>query len=173
MDGGLELLTFPGRLPTHLKWQAVSFIRIVWPWHDHGTIGEPSNPALRPVHFALVAGHQLISLATATEVEMEHAGQRFRMGGLGNVMTFPAYRGRGHGSRVVEATTRHIEASGVDVAALFCGVQRIPFYERSGWRVVPSAPGEESARMMLFVSERGRVARPAFEAAPFHVDQGW
>jgi GNAT superfamily N-acetyltransferase len=173
VDDKLELRTYQGRLPTHLNWQVVSFIRIVWSWLDKGSMVEPCDPALRPVHFALVAGDALISHASASEVEMEHAGERFRMGGLGNVMTFPAFRGRGYGNRVVEAATQHLRSSDADVAALFCGAQRVPFYQRSGWSVVPSEPGSEDTRMMLFISARGLSARPAFEAEPFHVDQGW
>ena len=173
VDETLELLTFQGELPAHLNWQAVSFIRVAWPWVDKGSLREPYDRTLRPTYFALVSGDVLISHAAAIEVEIEHAGERYRMGGLGNVFTFPAFRERGYGRRVVDAATRHILASHADVAALFCGPRRVAFYERSGWRPVPSAPGSADARMMLFVSERGRGAQPAFDAEPFQVADEW
>ena len=169
----LELQTFQGELPAHLNWQAVSFIRVAWPWVDKGSLREPYDRTLRPTYFALVSGDMLISHAAAIEVELEHAGERYRVGGLGNVFTFPAFRERGYGRRVVDAATQHILASQADVAALFCGPRRVAFYERSGWRTVPPPPGSEGARMMLFVSERGRAARAAFDAEPFQVADEW
>jgi hypothetical protein len=38
---------------------------------------------------------------------------------------------------------------------------------------VPSPPGDDDARMMLFVSERGREARAAFEVEPFEAPFEW
>jgi aminoglycoside 2'-N-acetyltransferase I len=173
MDEVPRLLTFRDRLPAHLNWQAVSFIRVAWPWEDSASLRAPNDPAMRPVYFALVSGDRLISHAAVVETELEHAGGRYRVGGLANVFTFPASRAQGHGRRVVEAATSHIVASGVDVAALFCRPERVRFYERSGWRTVPSPSGSDAARMMLFVSARGRAARPAFESEPFRVAREW
>jgi GNAT superfamily N-acetyltransferase len=173
VDAPLELVTYRGALPDHLRWQAVSFMRVVWPWIDGGLLREPYDRALRPVHFALVQGDLLISYAATIELDLKHAGARYRMAGLGNVFTFPSFRERGHGGRVVAAATEAIRAGAADVAALFCGERRVGFYARHGWQRVAVLPEDGGARMMLFVSPRGVEARPAFEREPFRVAHEW
>ena len=140
-----------------------------WPWVEGGVLTRPYPLDLNPVHFALVVGDVLVSYAALIDAEVEVAGERYRAAGLGNVMTYPSFRGKGHGSRVVAAATEHARSSGADVAGLFCGPARVGFYERNGWRVVPSPPEDEAKRMMLFVSARGRAARAAFEREPFRL----
>ncbi|GEM_PF-3627969 len=67
MDEMLRLLTFRDQLPAHLNWQAVSFIRVAWPWVDSASLCAPNDRAMRPVYFALVSGDRLISHAAVVE----------------------------------------------------------------------------------------------------------
>lgn len=179
-----ELLTYQhDEFPSGLNWQAVSFMRIEWPFIDGGMLRETYPAELRPVHFAVVAKDVLISYAGVIRMPVEHAGRRYRMYGLGNVLTYPSFRGMGHGRRVVEAATRYIETSDADVAALFCDPALEGFYARSGWEAIEGvatltgaseAPTEYDAlRMMLFVSDRGRAGRGAFETQPMYIEHGW
>ena len=167
------LLTFEGELPDHLNWQAVSFMRTEWPWIDGGLLRRPYDRALGPTYFVLVVDDLLIAHAATIALDVEHAGQRWRMAGLGNVFTFPSFRGRGYGSQVVAAATGHILAGPADLGGLYCGQRRIGFYARHGWQPVDAPPDEDAARMMLFVSPRGQLARSSFEREPFRAPFAW
>ena len=57
------------------------------------------------------------------------------MGGIGNVGTYPEFRGRGYSSRLMEDTVRVMRKHGMDISVLFTGIQ--PFYESAGWCSVP------------------------------------
>ncbi len=105
------------------------------------------------------------------------------MSGLGNVLTYPSFRGRGYGRRILDAATRYIQTSDADVAALFCDPALEGFYSKSGWETIKGvatltgareAPTEYDAlRMMLFVSDRGRAGRGEFETQPLYIEHGW
>ena len=180
----MQLLTFNHReFPSHLNWQAVSFMRIEWPWIEGGKPRETYSAELEPVHFALVEDDLLISYASVIRFGTAHAGETYRMYGLGNVFTFPSSRKIGYGGRVVEAATAYIRNSDADVAALFTGDDLFKFYARHGWARIKGAPtllGPQDApqsldalRMMLFVSGKGKAGRQAFETQPLHVEFGW
>jgi GNAT superfamily N-acetyltransferase len=170
-------------LPQHLRWQAVSFMRVAWPWIEDGKPRHTYDPGLRPVHFVVADGELLVSYAATIAVTLEHAGETYAARGLGNVFTYPSSRGRGHGGRVVAAATADIRSCGVDVGALFCECELAGFYARHGWQAMDGAvtltgprhaPRVHNAlRMMLFASERGRKAQLAFQTGALHVEHGW
>ncbi len=170
--------------PASLRWQAVSFMRVVWPFIDGGMLRETYPAALRPVHFALVEDDLLLSYAATFRLSIEHAGEGYEMGCLGNVFTYPGSRGRGYGRRVVGAATARIRESGADVAALFCEPDLGGFYAASHWEPIQEAGtvltgggGEaeelDAVKMMLFVSDKGRLGRRAFETLPLRVPFPW
>jgi aminoglycoside 2'-N-acetyltransferase I len=96
------------------------------------------------------------------------------------VLTNPAYRGRGHGRRVVAAATALIRRSDADIGLFKCPPERKNFYAAHGWipmeRVVllggpRSAPyPTEELVMMDFYSEKGKRGRAAFESIPIFFD---
>jgi predicted N-acetyltransferase YhbS len=169
--------------PPDLHWQAVSLMRVEWPFIEGGLPKETYPAGLRPVHFAVAEAGVLISYAAVIRLEVEHAGEAYRVCGLGNVLTYPACRGQGYGRQVVDAATQYIAASDADVAALFCEPTLESFYARSGWEAIREAatltgsreaPAEYDAlRMMLFVSGKGKAGRHAFETRPLHIEHGW
>ena len=56
-------------------------------------------------------------------------------------MTYPQFRGEGHGTAVMRRTTEHILADpAFDLGMLFCDPDVVPFYERFGWTDAPSRP---------------------------------
>lgn len=154
--------------PRDLHWQAVSFMRMAWPWIEAGPLAETYPAAWRPTHFALTEGVILLSYAAIFLREVRHAGTLYRLAGLGNVLTYPSFRQRGYGGRVVHAATDALDASGANVAALFCVPALIPFYARHGWEPLPAAhttsgplqtSQADEVRMMRFLSSRGRVTK--------------
>ena len=103
---------------------------------------------------------------------------------VSSVFTYPQFRREGYGRRVVDAATRLLEGSGADVGMLWCARELEGFYGRSGWAAGGASPtlvgerdrpvpedhgGHAVLRMMLYVSEKGRAARAAFEREPVYV----
>jgi aminoglycoside 2'-N-acetyltransferase I len=178
-----ELLQYTQeRFPAALRWQAVSFMRVQWPFIDGGAIRETYPANLQPVHFALVEGDLLISYAATFRLTVGHADREFQVQCLGNVFTYPASRGAGHGGRVVAAATSYILNGSADVAALLCARDLQRFYGANGWQTVPAPtiiaghqddPAGQGCTMMLFVSVAGRAARDHFATRPLQVPFHW
>ncbi len=172
--------------PSNLNWQAVSFMRVEWPsillgGHRLGTETYPAEH--RPIHFVVTERNVLISYAAIMQLTLSHAGNTYHVAAFGNVFTFPAFRGEGYGRRVVDAATRYIQASAVDLGLVFCKPHLVPFYRASGWEAVDGAGtrvGTPDAftdhpyhRLMLFVSDRGRRERSAFVQHPLYIESPW
>jgi GNAT superfamily N-acetyltransferase len=169
--------------PSDLNWQAVSFMRVAWPFIEGGALRKTYPDECDPIHFVAVEDGLLLSYAAVIRMGIGHVGEEYETCGLGSVFTFPSSRGRGYGRQVVDAATRYITASAADVAALFTGPDLEGFYARSGWEALQGAItliGRKDApsvidavRMMLFVSEKGKAGRGAFESHPLYVENGW
>ena len=171
--------------PAALKWQAIAFMRMEWPFiftGDFKFITEPYPPELHPVHFVAAEDDSLISYASIIRLDLDHAGTNYGTYGLGNLFTFPPYRRQGHGRQVLELATDFIKSSDVDVAILFCDAQLEPFYATCGWEVTHSLtriglPNDykafEASRMMLFTSEKGRQGKTDFEEQPLYIEWHW
>src|SRR5919199_832044 len=92
-------------LPPELKCQVLSFMRVEW---TDGFAGANrlrdwiTSPERHPLHFVLVENELLISYAGVVWQMLEHAGENFKTYGLSGVFTYPAFRGEGHGSCIVE-----------------------------------------------------------------------
>src|SRR4051812_33686946 len=133
----------------------------------------------------LVDGELLISHAVANFRHVEHRGERYLVGGLSTVFTYPAHRNTGAAQQVVRAATDHLRHSDADHAMLFCGDALRAFYTACGWmpadaaRVYYGDPDRPTLKsdnlvMMMFLSDRGRAARKIFEEEPVYVGaQTW
>ena len=172
--------------PEVLKWQALAFMRIEWPYiftDEERFISETYPIEFQPVHFVIIEGKTLISYAASVSLSLEHANHSYKVCGLGNVFTFPPYRGEGNGHRVLNLATNAIKQSDVDVAILFCYPNNASFYASEGWISTLSPTyildGEnnyevyDEQRMMLFISEKGKQGQIDFEQQPVYVDWAW
>lgn len=86
--------------------------------------------ALGGQHFVLDLDGDVLSHASVVERVLDIGGRPLRTGYVEAVATAPGAQGRGHGSAVIEAATRHIRAT-FELGAL--GTGRHAFYERLGW----------------------------------------
>lgn len=178
-----NLMHFPSNatLPAHYGQQIRDFVRIHWfDTYAHNGPHAPVCPEeLHPHYCTIVDGPALLSSATAVWQMIEHAGQQYKTYGLSGVLTYPAFRKKGYGNRVVEAATGVIRADpAADIAVLWTGADLDGFYDRWGWEHPSSIVLHVGARdtprksdghlMMLFLSERARQRRPEFEAAPVY-----
>jgi GNAT superfamily N-acetyltransferase len=170
-------------LPEHLRGQILALIRIGF----HDIAGDYRGPGAlpdewRPAHVVGVEGDVILSYAGVGWHKIRHAGEVFKTYGLSSVYTFPHYRGRGLGSRVVRRATAEIEQAGDgDVALLFTYEALVPFYQRCGWLAMtgmscligdPAQPKtHDDLSMMLFLSAKGRRRRAAFERTPVYIGE--
>ncbi len=171
--------------PAVLKWQAIAFMRVEWPFIFTGPgkfAAETYPPELHPVHFVATEGDTLLSYAAILRLNLAHAGTTYTSYGFGNMFTFPPYRREGYGHQVLALATDFIRRSDIDIAMLFCAPRLEAFYERSGWEVTASptrigVPSEYKTyhvtRMMLFVSEKGQAGKTDFETYPLYVEDVW
>ena len=169
--------------PSDLRWQAVSFMRIEWPFIDGGLLRDTYPESVSPTHFVVVEDDILLSYAATIQMDIVHGGHTHRMFGLGNVLTFPSHRRQGLGTRVVAAATRFIATSDADVAALFCDYNLAGFYAACGWDPIEGAStviGQDRStheydalRMMQFVSQKGKASEHAFRSQPLHLAFAW
>jgi predicted GNAT family N-acyltransferase len=171
-------------LPEAHAHQIRSFVRLHW--HDEYLydLDGPLFPAERhPRHLVIHDRHALFSHGRVIWVNFAHAGETYRLYCLGDVLTYPAFRKRGHGGEVVAAATRLIaEDPAADAAILFTDPATTAFYAAHGWETMPtltatfghpvaSDPSEGTA-MMLFLSERAKRRRADFETQTLKLP-GW
>lgn len=169
--------------PAELHWQAVSLMRVEWPFIEDGMVRRTYPASLAPTHVVVEDDGLLLSYAAVIRLTLTHAGKEFAARGLGSVLTFLASRRRGYRSQVVAAATALIRESDADVAALFTDDNLERFYTRHGWESLRGAETLEATaqprepisalRLMLFLSPKGRAARDAFATEPLTVPSGW
>jgi GNAT superfamily N-acetyltransferase len=171
--------------PPLLKWQAIAFMRVEWPFVFRETgkfAADTYPPELTPVHFVAAEGDALISYAAVLRLVLDHADTTYTVSGLGNMFTFPSYRREGYGRQVLDLATHFIRQSDVDVAILFCDPTLESFYTASGWEPVRSPtyvglPSDMHAhdvlKMMLFVSDKGKTGKAAFASVPLMIEEAW
>lgn len=95
---------------------------------------------------------QLVASAGLLVVDVEVAGARFPVVGLGGVIVNRHLRGRGLSLQVLEAALAKAAALGPDFMLLFCHDDRVGLYRRLGFEVVDAE--------VLVRSGRGEVGMP-------------
>lgn len=171
-------------LPSGLAYQIASFIRLIWLNELKGEdrFWDFFNSPEVAAHFVISERDILISHALIRRREIEHQGSTYKLLGVGAVMTYPAFRGEGYASRVVEAVTNYILSSDADVGMLFTDTELEPFYARWGWVSInhpgitsgdPDHPELEADAftMMLFVSDKAQAHHADFERGPIFVGE--
>jgi aminoglycoside 2'-N-acetyltransferase I len=96
-----------------------------------------------------------------------HGGSAVRIGGIGGVMTHPAYRARGFASAALRRADDSFRAHGVDFTLLFCEPKNFAFYGGLGWQVfsgivtVEQPDGRGPFRVMAAMVRAARKPAPA------------
>ncbi len=176
-----ELIYPSNELPPHLKWQVLSFLRMMWP---EGFMGPNrsrewiSSEQDHSISMLLVENEILISHTQVVWKYLEHAGETNKAYGLSGVLTYPDFRKQGYGKRIVDKGTAYIDTTDADIAMFHCDNSLKEFYMRSGWIPMETAvtlvgPKEDplistELLMMRFISEHGKKSRSTFESIPFY-----
>jgi GNAT superfamily N-acetyltransferase len=175
----LKIYKTTAELPPHIYYQMEAFVRIVWV--DGADFDIDLGWREEAVHFVIANGKQLISYASVVWVELVCNGVAYQCGGLGSMMTFPAFRGKGYGGQVAKAATDYILAApSADIALLW--TEHPNFYRRYCWETIsglttlvgnPQAPAarDDEIRMMLFVSAKAKQNRAAFEHGTIYIGE--
>ena len=148
----MRIATFPEReTPAALRAQALALQAKAWPppaaddAGASGTVdgdadGDWHDPALEPMAMLLLDdGDTVLASLDVLSKAITHGGRVYRARGLSRVVTDPAYRGRGHGRRLVAHARAEIRSSGADLGLFTCDRDLQGFYERAGWQLVPGA----------------------------------
>jgi predicted N-acetyltransferase YhbS len=135
-------------------------------------VPEDHAAGLNAIAFFALEGDQVVSYAAVVHLTIAHGGRTFALAGLSAVATAPEFRGRGLGTAVVAAATRHIESSDADLAIFTSDRPLARFYERAGgWRPAPqvrvvgsldegalTSDGLGKVVLMRLLSDRARAA---------------
>jgi predicted GNAT family N-acyltransferase len=175
----LTIYKTTAELPPHIYYQMEAFVRIVW------VDGEDFDIDLgwqeEATHFVIANGKQLISYALVVWKDIECNSITYKCGGLGSMMTFPAFRSKGYGGQVAKAATDTILSEpSADIALLW--TEHEGFYSRYGWEALPGLitlvgnpqvpeNRDDEIRMMLFVSERAKQRRADFEQGQIYIGE--
>lgn len=122
-------------VPGGLRRQVRVLQDLAWPPSPGDREGH--DPALAPVSLLLIEGDVVVAALDVLSKRLVHAGRPYAASGLSTVVTDPARRGEGHGSRLVRAAYAHVAASGADIGLFTCDPPLQAFYERAGWRHLP------------------------------------
>ena len=68
--------------------------------------------------------------------EVRVAGEPVMVGGVGGVVTLPAWQKLGFARELMQHTVSFFENWNVEAGLLFCLRRRVAFYESQGWRLV-------------------------------------
>jgi predicted acetyltransferase len=178
-----------GVFPENLKLQVLCFLRMSYP---EGFEGENenrdwiNNPEENAIHVVITTQNAiLVSYCAVVRKQLFHAQEIYNCWGLTGVLTYPAFRGRGFGKRIVDIGTKIIKESGADIGMFHCDEQLKDFYQKSGWAPMENAitllgdkdhlEKSEELMMMLFLSEKALNNRAVFENTPvyFGEDSTW
>lgn len=107
-------------------------------WGDDIFGASDLNLHWRPkdLHFLLKVSGETVSHVGVLTHEVSVAGKPIMVGGVGGVVTPPAWQKRGFARALMQHAARFFETAQVDAGFLFCLRRRVPFYESQGWQLV-------------------------------------
>lgn len=166
-------------LPPHFYYQAQAAMRIIFEYSDDEDLESQSDPQM--MHMVIGKSRELIAYAGIICTAIEHQGIAYKCYGLTGVLTFPAFRKKGYGGRLIEAANNLIrEDASADIALLWTATHNVRFYAQQGWEPMPNmqtfdgdpaqpTPHNDEVRLMLFLSEKGKQGRDTFEHGQVYV----
>jgi aminoglycoside 2'-N-acetyltransferase I len=121
-------------------------------------------------------GEALAAFYNLVERTVNSDGAPVRVAGLNNLVTLPAHRGRGLGSRLLRETqAQWFDSLGAEAGLLLCADALVPFYSRLNWqkvdaRVTYAQPGGSqvwAANCMLLDPRRKMAATREIDLCGF------
>jgi GNAT superfamily N-acetyltransferase len=112
--------------------------RQLYGWGDDIFGASALNLSWRPkdLHFMIEMDGVLVSHVGVLKHEIAVAGKSVTVGGVGGVVTLPAWQQRGYATELMQYAVDFFNRWNVAAGLLFCMQRRVRFYETQGWRVV-------------------------------------
>lgn len=134
--------------------------------------------------FMLLENQKVISHAAILTKSLTHAGKRYKLAGLGGVLTHPQFQNKGFGTQVVKLSTDYIDTQDCDIAVLFCHRKREDFYGKNGWQILANsditigknrfhAEPQDELTMIRYISAKANRDRKLFETEPIFFGDSW
>ncbi len=174
--------------PTPLREQILVLLQREWPQvfeEVNGPIPWPENPDTQPTSFVLVKDDIVICHVALQWKYIQHAQQTYKVFGLSEVMTHPAYRHQGFGLQLVREASAFIENNEPDIGIFTCQPSLVAFYTQAGWEHMPNTNLIGGTRnkpfrsdslglstMIRFFSEKAQQNRLAFENTDVYLELG-
>lgn len=107
-------------------------------WGDDIFGADDLNLRWRPkdVHFLMEVDGQTVSHVGVLKHEISVGSQLVTVGGVGGVVTTPAFQKNGYARELMQHATEFFKKWQVDAGLLFCLRRRVPYYESQGWQVI-------------------------------------
>lgn len=146
-------------LPRHLEIQILDFMRMEWTdlFRDDARLRSTLWEGPAASHLVRVAGDLLVSHAEVIRVPVDD----LTVGGVGGMLTYPQFRGEGHGRAVLERVNALIRRE-TDLGMLFCDEGVVPFYSALGWEVLErgrvEVDGAPARDHVMILGDGGRLA---------------
>lgn len=105
-------------------------------WPNHPTAHYGNDPWFCWDQFRLAeVDNRIVSMLKIYRREIIWGSATALMGGIGDVVTHPDYRGQGHATAVMQDAITYMERAGFELGVLFTGIN--DYYARRGWTTVP------------------------------------
>lgn len=182
MSSGVRFAEFEnGELPPLLKYQVLSFQRVIWPEGFTGDLRYRdwiTSPEYESRHLLYVAEDLVVSHLEIVHRHLTHEGTTYKAFAPTGVLTFPSFRCEGWAGKLVEKASRWIEGSDADLGLICCSPEKEGFYAKSsGWDPVPEAkvvvgPDRDRADLLpdvvlaRFLTDKAQQRQDAFRRTP-------
>lgn len=166
-------------MPPHFYFQADAAMRLIFDDGEDYILAPQAETQM--MHVVVADGLKLISYAGVISTMIEHQGIAYNCYGLSGVLTFPAHRKNGYGRQMIGAATQLIlDEPSADIGLLWTATHNVHHYARHGWQVMPDMftfmgdpanpiPHNDEERLMLFLSDKGKAGRTAFEHSNLYI----
>lgn len=112
--------------------------RKLFDWGDDIFGANNLNLRWRPkdVHFLMKVDGETVSHVGVLKHDVSVGGQPVTVGGLGAVVTIPAFQRKGYARKLMLHAAGFLEKWEVEAGLLFCLQRRVPYYESQGWQTL-------------------------------------
>lgn len=173
--------------PPLFKKQILELMKQEWPhaFTNEEDLAWPENEELHPTSLILIDDEIMVSHVGIVWTYLEHEGVIYKAFGLSEVMTYPAYRKKGFGLRLIREAVKWIKKNDADIGIFTCDDQLVHFYESGGWEHIkhtclvggtvkkPFRSDQlEKVTLIRFFSENAQINRHQFEGKDIHLELG-
>lgn len=167
-----------------LAGQALALENTAWPQDAEDEVF-PSAPNTYFTSFVWMEDHEAVCHVGIRKSPLQHRGESYWAYGLSEVVTHPRYQNQGLATRAILRAKQCILEQEPDLSIFTCAQDRVGFYTRCGWQVLPGtclvggsrekpfrSDSLNLATLMLLISPKAQAHRRDFEGADIFLDLG-